>query len=64
VAAGHAVPTVEVRGEGKGGKETRKRAADGDMKEQEEEERDAILRIAVTDLNDQLFTEFMEGFHG
>lgn len=63
-AAGHSVPTVEVKGEGKGGKEMRKRGADGDTKEQEEEERDAMLRIVVNDLNEQLFTEFMEGFHG
>jgi hypothetical protein len=79
VAAGHAVPSVEVvsppleeqRQEGeKGGASGKRKAAGeggdaqgGQAGEEEEEERHAVLEYVVKALNEALVTELLEGFH-
>jgi hypothetical protein len=75
VAAGHAVPVVEVvspqsheEEEGAGALGKRKAAgeggeAQGAEAEEEEETRHAVLEYVVKGLDEALLTELLEGFH-
>jgi hypothetical protein len=78
VAAGHAVPVVEVvlpqsqQQQQQGGAEAsgKRKAADesndaqgAEAGEEEEETRHAVLEYVVTGLNEALVTELLEGFH-
>jgi hypothetical protein len=73
VAAGHAVPVVEVqeqqaREEEAGSRGKRKAAGEGGEAQgaeagEEEEERHAVLEYVVKGLNEALLTELLEGFH-
>jgi hypothetical protein len=73
VAAGHAVPVVEVvspQSEGQQAGASGKRKAAGESSEaqgaeagEEEEQRHAVLEYVVTGLNEALVTELLEGFH-
>jgi hypothetical protein len=73
VAAGHAVPVVEVVSpqsqEQQAGASGKRKAADGrgsvheTEAEGEEEARHAVVEYVVTGLNQELVTELLEGFH-
>jgi hypothetical protein len=73
VAAGHAVPVVEVvasaqsEGEQAGASGKRKAAGEGGEAQGaeagEEETRHAVLEYVVTGLNEELITELLEGFN-
>lgn len=60
--AGYALPSVDVRAETKRGTK-RKRAQDGEA-EDEQEEGSAVRDFVMAGLNEELFKELLEGFHG
>lgn len=60
--AGYALPTVDVGAETKRGTK-RKRAQDGEA-EDEQEEGGAVRDFVMAGLNEELFKELLEGFHG
>jgi hypothetical protein len=62
VAAGAALPGVHVTTEAEGTTK-RKRADDGEGQE-EQEEGEAVRGFVMGGLNEELFRELMEGFHG
>jgi hypothetical protein len=73
VAAGHAVPSVEVVSpqsqEGGQGAASAKRKAEGETdyaqgeETEEQGERDAVVEYVIKALNQELVTELLEGFH-
>jgi hypothetical protein len=62
VAAGVALPRVHVTTEAEGTTK-RKRTDDGEGQE-EQEEGEAVRGFVMCGLNEELFRELMEGFHG
>jgi hypothetical protein len=66
VAAGHVLPQVEVvagEQEEHAGADGKRKASEEAGSTQEEEEQHAVVVGVVTQLNEQLFTELMQGFH-
>jgi hypothetical protein len=64
VAAGHPLPVVEVVSPQSNGSGCGKRKKVSQKVQREQEELHAVAQYVVEELNEQLFTELLEGLHG